>query len=192
MAKQFLSPIKHAQGDSLPATGTTGEQFYLTTDQKLYTHNGTSWIAPASGGGNSFGTIAVPSGTNPVAEIANDTLNLVAGTGISITGDETADSVTIESTVVAPNTFSTIAVPSGTSPVADSTSDTLTLSAGAGISITGNSAADSITIATSGLISQTNGTVTTASSSSGVVRNIYTSVSTPTGGIDGDIWMVYN
>lgn len=43
----------------------------------------------------------------------------------------------------------------------------------------------------SGVVSQTNGTVTTASTSSGVVRNIYTSTSNPTGGIDGDIWMVY-
>lgn len=44
----------------------------------------------------------------------------------------------------------------------------------------------------SGYVSQTNGTVTTASTSSGVVRNIYTSTSNPSGGIDGDVWMVYS
>lgn len=43
----------------------------------------------------------------------------------------------------------------------------------------------------SGVVSQTNGTVTTASTSSGVVRNIFTSTSSPTGGIDGDIWVQY-
>ena len=40
-------------------------------------------------------------------------------------------------------------------------------------------------------VSQTNGTVTTASTSSGVVRNIYVSTSTPTGGNDGDVWLKY-
>ncbi|MEI8136786.1 MAG: hypothetical protein WCH21_05600 [Bacteroidota bacterium] len=48
-----------------------------------------------------------------------------------------------------------------------------------------------ITQSISGYVSQTNGTVTTASTSSGVVRNIYTSTSSPTGGIDGDIWVQY-
>jgi hypothetical protein len=43
----------------------------------------------------------------------------------------------------------------------------------------------------SGVVSQTNGTVTTASTSSGVVRNIFTSTGSPTGGIDGDIWVQY-
>lgn len=44
----------------------------------------------------------------------------------------------------------------------------------------------------SGGVSQTNGTVTTASTSLGVVRNIYTSTSAPSGGIDGDVWMQYS
>lgn len=44
---------------------------------------------------------------------------------------------------------------------------------------------------TTSYVSQTNGTVSTASTSSGVVRNIYTSTSAPTGGNDGDIWVVY-
>jgi hypothetical protein len=42
-----------------------------------------------------------------------------------------------------------------------------------------------------GAVSVTNGAVTTASTSSGVVRNIFTSTGTPTGGIDGDIWLKY-
>lgn len=42
-------------------------------------------------------------------------------------------------------------------------------------------------------VSQTNGTVTTAATSSAVVRNIHTSTSTPVSGngIDGDVWLVY-
>jgi len=42
-------------------------------------------------------------------------------------------------------------------------------------------------------VSQTNGTVTTAATSSAVVRNIHTSTTTPisSNGIDGDVWLVY-
>lgn len=43
----------------------------------------------------------------------------------------------------------------------------------------------------SGYVSQTNGTVTSASTASGVVRNIFTSTSSPTGGNDGDVWLKY-
>ena len=49
MSKKFLSPIKLAQGATVPSTGSAGELFYNTTDSKIYTHNGTAWVA--SGGG---------------------------------------------------------------------------------------------------------------------------------------------
>lgn len=42
-----------------------------------------------------------------------------------------------------------------------------------------------------GKVSETNGQVTTAAAGSGVVRNIYLSTSSPTGGSDGDVWLVY-
>ena len=41
------------------------------------------------------------------------------------------------------------------------------------------------------VVSKTNGTVTTADTSSTVVRNITLSTSTPSGGIDGDVWLQY-
>ena len=43
----------------------------------------------------------------------------------------------------------------------------------------------------SGVVSQTNGKVTTASNSDSVVRNITVSTSQPTGGSDGQVWLVY-
>lgn len=46
-----------------------------------------------------FGTINCPSGNDPVADQTNDTLNLVEGSGITITGDSSTDSVTIASTI---------------------------------------------------------------------------------------------
>ena len=58
-------------------------------------------VEGAGGGGgssNSFETIACPSGTNPVADSATDTLTLVAGANITITGDATTDTITIAAT----------------------------------------------------------------------------------------------
>ena len=50
----------------------------------------------------------------------------------------------------------------------------------------------SLTTDLSNKVSVTNGAVTTASTSSGVVRNIYLSTSSSaTGGIDGDVWLTY-
>ena len=45
-----------------------------------------------------FGTINCPAGSDPVADQTNDTLNLVAGTGVTITGDSATDTVTIATT----------------------------------------------------------------------------------------------
>jgi hypothetical protein len=53
----------------------------------------------------------------------------------------------VNDSVASSNSFETIQVPSGTSPVAESSTDTLTLSAGTGISITGDSTTDTVTFA---------------------------------------------
>ena len=91
---------------------------------------------------------------------AAKSLNIVAGSGISIT--KTANTITVNSTATgAANTFGTIATPSGTSPVADTTTDTLTLSAGNGITITGDATADSITFTPNVASATVNGIVTT-------------------------------
>jgi hypothetical protein len=46
---------------------------------------------------------------------------------------------------------------------------------------------------TTSFVAQSNGTVSAASTSSGVVRNVWTSTSAPTSGqgADGDVWLVY-
>ena len=72
----------------------------------------------------------------------------------------------------ASDSFKTISTPSGTSPVADSSTDTLTLSAGTGISITGDATADSVTFTNTG--------VTSINGSTGAVINIATSGHTHT------------
>ncbi|MBP6962295.1 hypothetical protein KBB49_02030, partial [Candidatus Saccharibacteria bacterium] len=46
---------------------------------------------------NLFFTINVDNGTDPVADSATDTLNWVSGTGVTITGDGTTDTITVAS-----------------------------------------------------------------------------------------------
>lgn len=65
----------------------------------------------------------------------------------------------------------------------------------------GSAGSDAITVAQSQVtdlstdlgakVEKTNGTVTTAAVASTVVRNITLSTSEPTGGMDGDVWLVY-
>lgn len=54
-----------------------------------------------------------------------------------------------------------------------------------------NPASLGITPAAIGAVNIVNGQVTTASTSSSVVRNITVSTNAPTGGNDGDIWVQY-
>lgn len=58
--------------------------------------------------------------------------------------------VSVNTAGTAVNSFETINTTSGTAPVADSSTDTLNLTAGSGITITGDSATDTVTIAASG------------------------------------------
>jgi len=86
-------------------------------------------------------------GTQITADL-NGNITLVAGTGITLTGDNTAKTLTINSSA-GQNTFSTIAVAGQSNVVADSTADTLTLAAGTGITLTTNASTDTVTITNS-------------------------------------------
>lgn len=93
-----------------------------------------------------FKTINCPAGTDPVADAPDDTLNLVAGAGISITGDAGADSVTIAVSAVTRLAFITFACPNAVGVTADIPHDTLTFVNGGGISILGHAGLDEVTI----------------------------------------------
>ena len=92
-------------------------------------------------------------GTNVISDL-NGTITLVAGSGVSISGDNSAKTVTIGYTE-SQNIFQTIAVAGQSDIVADVTGDTLTLVASTGITLTTNSTTDTLTIANSGMISFT-------------------------------------
>jgi plastocyanin len=109
-------------------------------------------LSSVSGGtaSNSFTTIAVSGQTNVVADSTTDTLTLVAGSGISITTNASTDAITITNTGSAgeanQNAFSNIAVAGQSTVAADSATDTVTLVAGSGISITTDAGTDTVTI----------------------------------------------
>jgi len=120
-----------------------------TRDATTYLRGDNTWATVAGGGGaasDSFATIAVAGQSSVVADSATDTLTLVAGTGITITTDAGTDTITITNSGAAQNTFSTVAVTGQSNVVADSSTDTLTLAAGSGISITTDAGTDTVTI----------------------------------------------
>jgi hypothetical protein len=78
--------------------------------------------------------------------------------------------------------------------IGSGTSTLSRLSLGAnGTVLTSNGTTATWVAPTTSFVSQSNGTVSAASTSSGVVRNVWTSTSAPTSGqgADGDVWLVY-
>jgi hypothetical protein len=138
--------------------------YYLNYDNaNIYKKVNDTWVLD----GNiaittpSFGTVVVSGQSNVVADQTNDSLTLVAGTGITLTTDFTTDAITITGTSVS-NTFSTITVAGQSDVVADSASDNITLVAGTGMTITTNATTDTITFESSGTSATVNVDTVTA------------------------------
>ena len=129
-----LADKDHNVLDSIQG-GTTGEYYHLTAAQ----HTDLTGLF-------TFKTIVVSGQSNVVADTLTDTLTFVAGTGITITTDATADSVTITGS----NNFGTVAVSGQSNVVADTVNYTLTLVAGTNVTITTDAGADSVTINATG------------------------------------------
>ena len=127
--------------------GENGAYYLNYNTADIYKKVNDTWMLDGniSVGSPSFGTIAVSGQSNVVADSSNDTLTLVAGTGITLTTNATTDAITITGTSVT-NTFNTIAVSGQSNIVADSGTDTLTIEAGTGITLTTNATTDTLTI----------------------------------------------
>jgi len=85
-------------------------------------------------------------GTNVTADL-NGTITVVAGAGITLTGDNTAKTITITNSSLGANSFGKIVVAGQSDVDADTTADTLTLVAGSNVTLTTNATTDTITIA---------------------------------------------
>ena len=96
------------------------------TDENSITINNTQTLS------NAFGTVRVGV-TDVIADSINDTLTLVAGTGIVITPNAGNDTIQIDSTITEPNVFQTIGSDSG-NKTAGTTTDTLNVVGGSAIS----------------------------------------------------------
>jgi hypothetical protein len=148
--KTLTSPtINSATANNLTLTGTLTANAGVGAAGQVLKSTGTGVQWANESGGSSFSTITVAGQNNVVADSASDTLTIVAGTGITITTDDTADSITITGNATS-NTFSTIAVSGQSNIVADSTTDTLTFVAGDNVTITTNATTDTITISSTG------------------------------------------
>lgn len=91
-------------------------------------------------------SIGIASDDSTVIDIGlGNTLKIAGGSGISTA--VSGQTLTITGSGSSNNTFSTIAVAGQSDVVADSTTDTLTLAAGAGITLTTNATTDTVTIA---------------------------------------------
>jgi hypothetical protein len=97
-------------------------------------------------------TITLTAGTagTAVTTDLNGNITLVAGTGITLAGNNTSKTITITASGgSSSNAFATIAVAGQSNVEADSTTDTLTLVAGTGITLTTNATSDTVTITNS-------------------------------------------
>lgn len=135
-ALDILSAKMLINGDS----GTANQ--VLTTDG----YGNISWTTPTTQQ-YAFGGFSVSGQDTVSASNLSETLSLVAGSGVTITTDNTSNEITISSsgTGSAGNTFSTIQIGS-TSLNADNTTDKLTFVAGNNITLTPDASTDSITI----------------------------------------------
>ena len=137
---------------NFPSNPNTNDTYTFGDSQWIY--NGTTWnivssaiVAPTPA--NSFATITVAGQSNIVADSSSDTLTFVAGSNVTLTTNDSNDSITINSTAsggAASNSFATISVAGQNSVIADSSNDTLTLAAGTNVTITTDQSTDTVTI----------------------------------------------
>lgn len=100
---------------------------------------------------NAFTTIAVSGQSSVVADSKTDTLTLVAGTGIAITTNATTDAITIASTGTGTGTITNVVAGSGLTGGGTSSTVTLNVGAGDGISVAADTVAvDSTVVRTTG------------------------------------------
>ena len=118
--------------------GTNGQ--VLTTDGS----GGFTFTTVSSGGS----AITVQEEGSSLATAAA-TINFV-GAGVTATGTGSTKTITIPGTGTVSEAFKTISVSGQSDVVADGATDTLTLAAGSGMTITTNAASDTITFASSG------------------------------------------
>ena len=155
-----------ARSTALSTSVAEGMVSYLEDSSALFFYNGSAWVAAASDG---------------------DITGVTAGT--ALTGGGTSGDVTLDVDL------SAVTIPA--LQISDLTSTAAELNILDGVTATTtelnfvNGVTSDIQTQLDVRVNETNGAVTTAATGSNVVRNITLSTAAPTGGSDGDVWLVY-
>ena len=142
VSEAFKTIAVSGQNNVVADSATDTLTFAAGSNITLTTNDSTDTITIASTDTN----------TQLTQEQVEDFVNgvIVAGANITKTYDDAAGTLTIAATGGAANAFSTLAVSGQSNVVADAATDTLTLVAGTGMTLTTDASADSITFASSG------------------------------------------
>lgn len=128
---------------------------------------------------NVFSRISVAGQSDIVADSTADTLTFIAGSNVTITTNSSQDSITINSTASGggggsqSNSFTNIVVAGQGTISAESSTDTLTIVAGTGISLATDVVTDSITITNTAIAGSSFNTLTDTEAANLTVDKIY-------------------
>ena len=184
-----------ARGSALGTAVSAGMISYLSASTALEYYDGSAWAAVSNPGD----ITAVTAGTGLTGGGTSGAVTVNAN--YAAIGSAVLASPTITGTAVLPSTTSIGSVSSTEIGYLDGVTSAIQTQINtkqaivSGVSDTEIGYLDGVTSAIqtqiNGRVSQTNGTVTTAAVGSVVVRNIAISTATPSGGMDGDVWLQY-
>ena len=144
----FETVAVSGQSDIVADSVTDTLTFAAGNNITLTTNAGTDTLTIAASGGE----VTVQDEGSALSTAAT-TLNFV-GSGVTATGSGATKTITIAGTGSVSEAFKTIAVSGQSDVVADLATDTLTLAAGSGMTLTTNATSDTITFASTGSSSQ--------------------------------------
>ena len=67
MSRKSLTPLGLLARSTNPASGSIGDTYYNTTDNKVYTYNGSAWAAVSGSGGSGTYTYSATAPSSPTA-----------------------------------------------------------------------------------------------------------------------------
>jgi len=142
-------------------TETNASIYWDESADKWYINDATTSKQIALVGDATFNTFAnfTDGSVTATPDTSSDTFTFTGGTGISVAVSTSADSLTItnDDRGSSQNIFKNVAVTGGATVAADSNDDTLTFSAGTGISLAAATSTDTITVTNNG-VTQLTGT----------------------------------